>query len=62
MSLVERYCCKIGCDRDAEYEIIGGSGHFEDVTDACPPHVGHLLGTPTWLESENRQWTVVLIV
>jgi hypothetical protein len=48
------------CDKDAEFTIFGGSGHFEDVTEACTEHVGALLGTPEWLTKGNREWTVTL--
>lgn len=54
-------CCVIGCGKPAEFEIAGGSGHFEDFTHACEDHVGELLGTPDWLDEENREWTVTVM-
>ena len=54
-------CCVIGCGNPAEFGIHGGSGHFEDATEACENHVGTLLGTPDWLEPDNKQWTVAAL-
>ncbi len=51
------YCCFINCPKAAEFSIHGASGHFEDVTEACEDHIGALLGTPTWLEKENKSWS-----
>ena len=65
MSETQRpFCCYINpsgksCGKDAEYEIIGGSGHFEDYTHSCTEHVGAMLSTPAWLTKLNTQWTVV---
>ena len=47
------------CTLKADFGIYGGSGHFEDVTEACENHVGELLGSPDWLEKDNTEWTVV---
>ena len=55
------WCCAMGCPKGAEYHIYGGSGHFEDDTQACEDHVGYLLGTPDWLKKDNTEWTVVLL-
>ncbi len=55
-------CCVITCRKDAEFDIFGGSGHFEDTTQACEDHVGSLLGSPDWLApKDNTQWTVVAL-
>ncbi len=51
-------CCDLWCMNPAEFEITGGSGHFEDNTHACETHVGSLLGTPEWLDQENREWII----
>ena len=51
-------CCDLWCMDPAEFEINGGSGHFEDNTHACEAHVGSLLGTSDWLDQENREWIV----
>ncbi len=53
------HCCFMGCGRDAEFDLWGSSGHFEDYTQSCVEHVGALLGTPTWLATNNTQWIVV---
>jgi len=55
-------CCDLWCMNSAEFEIVGGSGHFEDQTLACEVHVGSLLGTPDWLDRENTEWIVVPLV
>jgi hypothetical protein len=50
-----RFCCQIGCDRDADYEIVtvrstvhgpinAGPDPYADYVDACLTHVGNLLG------------------
>lgn len=36
-----RYCCHIGCNQPAEWEIYGD--HPYNGTDACTAHVGILL-------------------
>ena len=55
-------CCDLWCMEPAEFEITGGSGHFEDGTYACEVHVGSLLGTPDWFDQENREWIVTPLV
>jgi hypothetical protein len=54
-------CCLAPCDQPAAYQIIGESNHPDDMTEACVDHVGALLGTPDWLQVDNRAWTVVLL-
>ena len=54
-------CCNLFCMEPAEFEIVGGSGHFEDSTLACAVHVGELLGTPDWLVEPNDLWIVAPI-
>lgn len=56
------HCCESGCGKPAEFQIAGGSGHFEDVTEACRDHVGALLGTPQWLPGDNLTWTVSVLL
>lgn len=51
-------CCKPRCRRLAEFEIRGEGNHPEDYTHACEKHVGWLLGTPVFLQRENRMWFV----
>ena len=60
--MADLHCCQLDCPLPAEFEIIGDSGHFEDTVHACENHVGVLLGTPDWLERENREWVVVPLV
>ena len=55
------HCCEPGCGKPAEFQIAGGSGHFEDVTEACRDHVGALLGTPQWISEDNALWTVSVL-
>lgn len=40
------YCCKIGCELDAEFEIADrhSNAAFEDQTHSCEAHIGCLLG------------------
>ena len=37
------YCCFMGCDKPAEFEITKEVGGPEDYTHACEAHVGALL-------------------
>ncbi len=36
-------CCLIGCDQDADYNIVVPHGRIEDVTQSCSRHVSDLL-------------------
>ncbi len=36
-------CCALGCDKTAEWMILGPSSRLDDITDACTTHVGELL-------------------
>ena len=42
----KRRCCHVGCDADAVYEIWAGGPSVDpcDFINACPKHVGLLLG------------------
>ena len=40
-----RRCCKIDCNKKAEYEIwYGDKPGMEDYSDSCAKHIGDLLG------------------
>ncbi len=42
----KRFCCKIGCDKDAEWQIYYGEGISPDDStgcDSCSDHLGELL-------------------
>ena len=68
----EPYCCKIGCEAAAEFEIrsvraipcapyvgIAGPDIYSDDTHACEAHVGALLGCqPDAREPEHIYWQV----
>ncbi len=54
------YCCKIGCNRDAQYRIRNVNGHWEDISDSCHLHIGDLLPEPEHLEARS-QWEIVPI-
>ena len=54
-------CCDLFCMEPAEFEVTGGSGHFEDGMLACGNHVGTMFGTFEWLEQPNQQWVVSLL-
>ena len=36
------YCCKLGCEKDAEFEITHGPRH-EDYTHSCLEHIPDLM-------------------
>lgn len=54
-----RFCCLWDCELEARFNIIGESNHPDDETDSCEEHVGVMLGSPDWLETDNIAWTVV---
>lgn len=44
MTSYRLFCCVIGCNADAEWEIWDGeSPYFDHFTHACTDHVGALL-------------------
>lgn len=64
------FCCVIGCDADAEYQVrterrdggIAGPDIYADDTEACAAHVGEMLGhQPGMHAPEEAYWTVVPI-
>lgn len=55
------WCCWPECKADAVFQIIGGSNHPDDNTQACTDHVGALLGTPQGIAKNNTYWDVSLI-
>lgn len=54
------HCCFVGCNCNAEFDIIGHCGP-EDTTQACTLHVGKLLGSPVETKETNTHWTVSMI-
>ena len=37
------WCCVIGCEADAEWDIYGETYSLDDYTQACTEHVGEML-------------------
>ncbi len=62
----EPFCCTIGCDKPATFEIFAvrgkvnaGPDPYADVTQACEAHVGALLGwQPDCVDPDGVSWLV----
>lgn len=40
--VIKPKCCKIGCDKDAKWQIVYGAS-TDDVTESCAEHIDDLL-------------------